>query len=91
MYPAEIESVLLAYPGVAEAALVGVPDEKWGEVGKACLVLEEEAAWDEGAFMDFLSERLARYKLPKSVVLLDELPKTAIGKIDKKLLAGGAP
>ena len=89
VYPAEIESVLLAYPGIAEAALVGVPDDKWGEVGRACLVLAAGTALDEDAFRAFLGERLARYKLPKEIVVLDELPKTAIGKIDKKLLAGG--
>jgi fatty-acyl-CoA synthase len=92
VYPAEVESVLLAYPGVAEATLVGVPDDKWGEIGKAFLVLNDPASFQEAEFMDFLGERLARYKLPRSVVLLDEIPKTAIGKIDKKLLvdAGGS-
>ncbi len=92
VYPAEVESVLLAYPGVAEATLVGAPDDKWGEVGRAFLVLKDPAAFSEREFMEFLSERLARYKLPRSVVLLDEIPKTAIGKIDKKLLvdAGGS-
>ena len=88
VYPAEIESVMLAYPGVAEAALVGVPHEKWGEVGKACLVLEAGTELDEGEFLDFLAERLAKYKLPRQIVIRDALPKTAIGKIDKKLLAG---
>ena len=87
VYPAEVESVMLAFEGVAEAALVGVPDEKWGEVGKACLVLEPEAVFDEDGFRAFLAERLARYKTPRRIVVLDELPKTAIGKVDKKLLA----
>jgi fatty-acyl-CoA synthase len=84
VYPAEVESVMLAHPRVTEAALVGVPHEKWGEVGTACLVVEPD--FDEDAFMTFLGERLAKYKLPRTVILLDELPKTAIGKIDKKLL-----
>jgi fatty-acyl-CoA synthase len=88
VYPAEVESVMLSYEGVAEAALVGVPDEKWGEVGKACVVVESDAEFSEGEFLTFLAERLARYKLPRSVEVLDQLPKTAIGKIDKKLLAG---
>ncbi len=89
VYPAEVESVMLAYDGVLEAALVGVPHEKWGEVGKACLVVGP--GFEEEAFMAFLGERLARYKLPRAVVLLSELPKTVIGKIDKRLLvsAGG--
>lgn len=88
VYPAEVESVMLAYPGVAEAALVGVQDEVWGEVGRACLVVDDEG-FSEAGFLAFLGERLAKYKLPRDVVVLDELPKTAIGKIDKKLLAGG--
>jgi len=89
VYPAEVESVMLAYPGIAEAALVGVPHEQWGEVGSACLVVDDADAFDQADFLSFMGERLAKYKLPKHVVLLPELPKTAIGKIDKKLLAGG--
>ncbi len=87
VYPAEVESVMLAYEGIAEAALVGVPDEVWGEVGMACLVAQPGSEFREDAFMNYLGERLAKYKLPRTIVLLDELPKTAIGKIDKKLLA----
>lgn len=89
VYPAEVESVMLAYPGIAEAALIGIPHEVWGEVGKAVLVLQAAAEFFEGAFMAFLEERLAKYKLPRTVVVMPEIPKTAIGKIDKKLLAGG--
>ncbi|MBT8212117.1 MAG: long-chain fatty acid--CoA ligase [Acidimicrobiia bacterium] len=86
VYPAEVESVMLEYPGVAEAALVGIPDDKWGEVGRAFLVLDTETELDTTAFVDWLEERMAKYKLPRSVAVIDELPKTAIGKIDKKLL-----
>jgi len=89
VYPAEVESVMLAYPGIAETALVGAPHEVWGEVGKAFLVLEAGSEFDEPAFLAFLGERLAKYKLPRTVVVLPDIPKTAIGKIDKKLLAGG--
>jgi len=89
VYPAEVESVMLAYPGIVEAALVGVPHDQWGEVGKACLVVTDRDRFDQADFLSFMGERLAKYKLPKRVVLLPELPKTAIGKIDKKLLAGG--
>ena len=88
VYPAEVESVMLAFDGIAEAALVGVPHDVWGEVGMACLVIESGAEFDEAAFEAFLEERLAKYKRPRRIRLLDELPKTAIGKIDKKLLAG---
>ncbi|MCP3991634.1 MAG: long-chain fatty acid--CoA ligase, partial [Actinomycetia bacterium] len=89
VYPAEVESVMLAYPGIAEAALVGVPHETWGEVGMAVLVLEPTSEYAEPDFLEFLEERIARYKVPRTVVVMDEIPKTAIGKIDKKLLAGG--
>ncbi|HZD22527.1 MAG TPA: AMP-binding protein, partial [Acidimicrobiia bacterium] len=91
VYPAEIESVMLDHPAVAEAAVVGIPDEKWGEVGRACLALREGAAFEEQAFVGYLAERLARYKLPREFVYLDVLPKTAIGKIDKTALAGEEP
>ena len=84
VYPAEIESVLLAHAHVLEAAVVGVPHETWGEVGRAFVVVD--GGYDEGDLRDFLDERLARYKLPRRIVVLDALPLTAIGKIDKKLL-----
>lgn len=85
VYPAEIESALLAHPLVAEAAVVGVPHETWGEVGRAFVVARP--GFDPDDVRAFLSERLARYKLPRSIVVLDALPLTAIGKLDKKLLA----
>ncbi len=84
VYPAEIESVLMAHPKVVEAAVVGVPHETWGEVGRAFLVVAE--GYDEADLRSYLEGRLARYKLPRSFVLLDTLPLTAIGKVDKKLL-----
>ena len=85
MYPAEIESVLLAHPLVTEAAVVGVPHKTWGEVGRAFLVVED--GFIEEDLKAFLVERLARYKLPRSITVLDALPLTAIGKHDKKLLS----
>ena len=75
VYPAEIESVLLAHPGVLEAAVVAVSHETWGEVGRAFLVVGEN--YDEEDLKSFLSKRLARYKLPRSIVLLDKLPLTS--------------
>lgn len=84
VYPAEIESVLLAHPFVSEAAVVGIPHDTWGEVGRAFLVVEDGYVEDE--LRVFLLDRLARYKLPRSIIVLDALPLTAIGKIDKKLL-----
>jgi fatty-acyl-CoA synthase len=86
IYPAEIESVLHAHPAVAEAALIGVPDAKWGEVGRAIVVLQKDAHVTAEELVAFCQPRLARYKIPKSFVFVDALPMTAAGKIDKKVL-----
>ncbi|MBA1148601.1 long-chain fatty acid--CoA ligase [Ectothiorhodospiraceae bacterium WFHF3C12] len=86
VYPAEVESVIYAHEAVAEAALFGVPDEKWGEVGCAVVALRPGGELDEAGLKAFLRERLAPYKCPKQVVFVDELPKTGAAKIDKKAL-----
>ncbi len=83
IYPAEVESAIHAHPAVAEAALIGVPDPKWGEVGRAVIVLKPGETLDETGLITFLRERLAGYKVPKTVVFVEELPKTGAGKIDK--------
>ena len=90
VYPAEIESVLTGHPLVLEAAVVGVPHETWGEVGMAFVVVAP--GFQESELAVYLSDRLAKYKIPRSIKVLDALPLTAIGKIDKKLLSTkGAP
>ncbi len=86
IYPAEVESVLHAHPAVAEAALIGVPDEKWGEVARAIIVPHVGAVLSADDLSAFCQSRLARYKIPKSFVFVESLPKTAAGKIDKKVL-----
>jgi fatty-acyl-CoA synthase len=86
VYPAEIESVLHAHPAVTEAAIVAVPDATWGEVGRAVVALEADRALTASELLAFLGEHLARYKLPRSVVFIPALPKTAIGKIDRSEL-----
>ena len=86
IYPAEVECVLAAHPAVAEVALIGVPDEKWGEVPRAIAVPKPGRPLDSDDLIAFGGERLARYKLPKRVVLVAALPRTAAGKIDKELL-----
>ena len=93
IYPAEVESMLAAHPAVAEAALIGVPDARWGEVGRAIVVPHAGAALDANELLRFCRERLARYKIPKSVVLVATLPRTGAGKIDKLELSRlyGAP
>ena len=84
MYPAEIEAVLHEHPHVRDAAVVGVEDERWGEVGAAYVVLDEAVAADE--LIAFCRERLARFKVPKSVHVLDSLPRNSMGKIRKNEL-----
>ncbi|MFD0331781.1 hypothetical protein ACFQZC_35565 [Streptacidiphilus monticola] len=83
VYPAEVEDALLAVAGVAECAVIGVPDEKWGEVGRAVVVPEPGVRLDPEQVLAALAGVLARYKLPKSVVLVDSLPRTASGKLRK--------
>ncbi|MBB3087031.1 acyl-CoA synthetase [Geodermatophilus sabuli] len=83
VYPAEIESALLELPGVVEAAVIGVPDQRWGEVGLAVVVPAPGAPEDPEAIRTALRERLAGFKVPRHVEFVDELPKTATGKIRK--------
>ncbi|MEV1082626.1 o-succinylbenzoate--CoA ligase [Streptomyces sp. NPDC050211] len=83
IYPAEIEDLLLAHPDIVECAVIGVPDDKWGEVPRAVVVPREDVSVDPDEILASLSGRLAKYKIPKSVVLADELPRTASGKLLK--------
>jgi fatty-acyl-CoA synthase len=83
VYPAEIESALLELPQVVEAAVIGIPDEKWGEVGMAVVVPAPGSAEDPEAIRTALRERLAGFKVPRHVEFVAELPKTATGKIRK--------
>lgn len=86
VYPVEIESVLYKHPAVHMCAVIGVPDEKWGEVGKACVVLKPGVTATEEELIAFMQQHLARYKVPKSVVFLDALPMSGMGKILKREL-----
>ncbi len=83
VYPAEIEKVLLGHPGIADAAVVGVPDKKWNEVGKAFVVTREGIFLDADEIHRFLEDSLAKYKIPKYIEFVEKLPKTASGKIKK--------
>lgn len=84
VYPREVEDVLYAHPAIVEAAVIGVPDERFGERVHAVVVLRSGQAEDAEALLAFLRERLAGYKVPKSVAFRDELPKNATGKILKR-------
>jgi len=83
VYPAEIENQLLQHPELQDAAVVGVPESTWGEVGVAFVVMGPDAPFNPDALASFLSGRLARYKIPKRFIEIDELPRTAYGKVVK--------
>lgn len=86
IYPREIEEVLYRHPAVSEASVIGVPDEHWGEVAKAVIVLKEGAAATGDEIIKFCGEHLASFKKPKSVEFWKELPKSPQGKILKKAI-----
>ncbi|OYU99154.1 MAG: acid--CoA ligase, partial [Burkholderiales bacterium PBB5] len=85
VYPRECEDLLLEHPGVAEVAVLGMPDRHWGEVGVAVLVRRPGLPpVDEAALLAFLDGRLAKYRWPRQFVFWDSLPKSGYGKITKK-------
>ena len=76
VYPAEIENVLYQLDGIAEVAVIGVPDERWGETGRAVVVLKSGADLDETAIIAHCRTHLAKFKVPSSVVFTNELPRS---------------
>ncbi len=86
VYPAEIEAVIYRHPAVHMCAVIGVPDPKWGEVGLACVVLKPGMSATQEELIAFMQDHLARFKVPKSVEFLSELPISAAGKILKREL-----
>jgi fatty-acyl-CoA synthase len=91
VYPAEVEDALLSLDGVADAAVLGVPDERWGEVGVAFVVLEPGAQLSADDILESCRARLARFKVPASVRFLDELPRSGMNKVLKDELRAGVP
>ncbi|RLG18486.1 long-chain fatty acid--CoA ligase [Nanoarchaeota archaeon] len=87
VYPAEIEQILLDHPKIENVAIIGVPDEKWGETGKAFIVVKKGEKLDKEEVLRFLEGKIARYKLPRHIQFVEELPLTASGKIKKSELA----
>jgi fatty-acyl-CoA synthase len=86
VYPREIEEKMLTHPAIAEVAILGIPDEKWGEVGMAVCVLRPEAQTAENEILAWLEGKVARYKMPKRVFFWEELPKSGYGKIAKRMI-----
>ncbi len=93
VYPAEVELAIMTIPEVTGAAVIGLPDPRWGEVPHAVLTLRPGTTLDPAWFVEYLSGRLARYKVPRTFQVVDELPRTASGKVQKHLLRppDGAP
>jgi fatty-acyl-CoA synthase len=96
VYPAEVENVLYQLPQLAEAAVIGMPDKKWGEVGLAVLVLKPGQQLDRDSVVGHCSRSLARFKCPADIVIIEALPRNATGKVlkrelRKRLLGSAAP
>ena len=86
IYPAEVENALMQHSGVADGAVIGVPDEQWGEAVKACVVLKRGASATEPEIIGFLRERIAHFKCPRSVDFMETIPRNPTGKILKRVL-----
>ena len=82
----DLENALMAHPDVLEASVVGVPDEKWGERPLATVVRATDSAVDAAALKEFLGGKIAGWQVPERWAFIDEVPKTSVGKFDKKLL-----
>jgi len=82
----DLENQVMAHPAVAEAAVVGIPDEKWDERPLVAVVLKEGAQATAADLREFLSDKVARWQLPENWTFIDEVPKTSVGKFDKKRL-----
>lgn len=88
VYPAEVEMALLDHPDISEVAVIGISDARWGEVGRAFVVLKAGRVLDPAVLATHCAARIARYKVPKEFLLTDALPRTASGKIQKHILRG---
>jgi fatty-acyl-CoA synthase len=86
VYPAEVENAIYEIPEIGEAAVIGIPDNKWGEVGKAIVTVKPGKKLTEEQIINFLKGRLAKFKVPASVAFIDLLPRNAMGKVLKNTL-----
>jgi len=83
IYPAELQAILVEHPEIIEAAVIGLPDERWGEVPVAVVVISEDSHLDTDGVLALYRHRLARFKQPKRVIIIDKLPRNAMGKVRK--------
>lgn len=86
VYPAEVEHMIRQHPAVSQVAIIGVPDERWGEAGKAFVVLKSGKNLSSEELTTYCLERIAKYKIPKHITFVDDLPKNDAGKTDRKKL-----
>jgi len=86
VYPAEIEKILAQHPKIENVAIIGVPDEKWGETGKAFIKCKKGSTITKDEVIQFLDGKVARYKFPGQVEVVDSLPMTSWGKVKKSAL-----
>ena len=84
IYSAEVENVLSTHPAVASVAVIGVPDPRWGEAVKACVIIKQGTDVDEASLLDFARQHLASYKAPKTITFMDAFPLVPSGKVSKK-------
>jgi acyl-CoA synthetase (AMP-forming)/AMP-acid ligase II len=88
VFPREVEDLLADHPGVSDAAVIGVADAQWGQRLRAFVVVSGEGGPDEAELQDLVRDRLARYKVPREVLFIDELPRNATGKVLRRELSG---
>ncbi len=86
VYPAEVENAMFGHPCIAEVAVIGIPSDRWGEEVKACVVCKPETELDEGELIAYTRERIAAFKVPKSIDVIPEMPRNASGKILRRQL-----
>ena len=86
VYPAEVENVLYQLDEISELAVIGIPDKKWGETGKLCVVLKRDRNLSEEKIMEHCVQNLAKFKIPTAIEFMSELPRNATGKVLKRAL-----
>ena len=85
-YPAEIENILCDHPAISQVAVIGIEDERMGEVAKAFVILKPNQSLEKDSLVQWSKENMANYKVPREIVFVEELPTNAAGKVMKYLL-----